>query len=85
MRLIRPNDWHGVGYRTRATLAPDRPRPRRNFDAGSVTQEWDVSTPRVPSPETDPSIPPIRDRGGMGFSGRIDFGILGRPQKPGKP
>jgi hypothetical protein len=79
------DDWHGAGYNIRTKLAPDRSRPRRNFDAGSVTDEWDVTTPRVPSPETDAPLPTIKDRGGMGFSGTIDFGILGRPQKPGKP
>jgi hypothetical protein len=77
--------WHGVGCRIRTTLAPDRPRPRRNFDAGSVTQEWDVDLPRTPGPETDPPLPPIKDRGGMGFSGTLDFGILGRLQRPPKP
>jgi len=79
------DDWRGTGYTRATTLAPDRPRPHRNFSAGSVTQEWDVSYPRTPGPAAGDPVPPIRDRGGMGFSGTIDFGILGRPQRTRRP
>jgi len=79
------DDWHGAGYNIRTTLAPDRSRPRRNFSDGAIENVSDVSHPRTPGPAGGDPLPPIRDRGGMGFSGTIDFGILGRPQKPGKP
>ena len=79
------DSWHGAGLRRRTGLPKDANSARRNFSAGGVTEEWDVSSPGTPNGETDIPLQQIRDRGGMGFSGRIDFGPLGRPQRPGKP
>jgi hypothetical protein len=79
------DDWRGTGYTRSTTLAPDRSRPRRNFSDGAIEAVWDVSHPRTPGPAGGDPLPPIRDRGGMGFSGRIDFGAPGRPQRPRKP
>jgi len=79
-----PEEWRGTGYTQRTSLSPDRDRPRRSFSAGSIDQLWDTSTPRVPGPAGGDPIPPIRDRGGLGF-GAIDFGPLGPPQRAPKP
>lgn len=78
-------DWHGAGLRRRTGIPKDMNATRRNFSDGAVGDVWDVSSPGTPNSETDAPIPQIKDRGGMGFSGKIDFGILGRPQRPGKP
>lgn len=57
---------------------------RRNYSAGSVTDEWDVDTPRTPVPRTSDVMGYFDDVGGMGIDGEVDFGPLGRPQKPPK-
>jgi len=80
-----PEDWRGTGYTRATTLAPDRTRARHGFADGAINSVWDTSSPKVPGPAGGDPVPPIRDRGGMGFSGQINFGPLGRPRGPRKP
>jgi hypothetical protein len=76
--------WHGVGYRVRTSLAPDRARARRNYSDGAIGRVWDVDTPRVPSAPTDAPFVETHTRGDGAFSSS-DMGALGRPRRPGKP
>lgn len=58
---------------------------RRNFSAGSVKEDWDVTTPCTPVAELGDMVPPDENLAGRGtgaFS-KSGFGILGK--KPGKP